>query len=42
VLDKTLGDDPRHDLGRVMLPPAAIEAQREREGVGEVIGGGRR
>ncbi len=39
MLHKALGDDPRHDLGRVMLPPPAIEAQCEREGVGEVIWG---
>jgi hypothetical protein len=30
VLNKPLGDDPRHHLGGVMLPLAAIEAQRER------------
>jgi hypothetical protein len=35
VLDKALGDDRRHHLGGVVLPPAAIEAQSEREGVGE-------
>jgi hypothetical protein len=42
VLHKAVSDDPRHDLGGVMLPPSIIEAQREREGVGEVIGGGGR
>jgi hypothetical protein len=42
MLDKALGDDRRHDLGGVMLPPAAVEAQRERESVGEVFGGGGR
>jgi hypothetical protein len=30
MLDKPLGDNPRHDLGGVMLPLAAIEAQSER------------
>jgi hypothetical protein len=33
ALHKPLGDDPRHDLGGVMLPPAAIKAQRVAEGV---------
>jgi hypothetical protein len=33
ALDKALGDDPRHDLGGVMLPPAAIKTQRVAEGV---------
>ncbi len=31
VLHKPLGDDPRHHLGRVVLPLPAVEAQRERE-----------
>ena len=38
VLREAFGDDPRHDLARVMLPAPAVEAQREREGVGEVFG----
>jgi len=38
VLDKPLGDDPRHDLIGVARPPAALEAQRECERVGEVFG----
>jgi hypothetical protein len=29
VLHKPLGDDPRHDLGGVVLPLAAVEAQRK-------------
>jgi hypothetical protein len=37
MLDKALGDDPRHHLSSVVLPFSAIEAQREREGLGEVI-----
>jgi hypothetical protein len=36
ALREALGDDLRHHLGGVVLPPAAVEAQREREGVGEV------
>jgi hypothetical protein len=40
VLDKAPGDDPRHDLTRVVLPLAAVEAERERQGVGDVIRGG--
>jgi hypothetical protein len=42
MLDKPLSDDPRRDLGGVVLPLAAVEAQREREGVGEVFGFGGR
>jgi len=34
VVNQALGDDPRHDLGGVILPPAAVEAQRERKAVG--------
>jgi len=32
MLHKALSDDPRHHLGGVVLPPTAVEAQREREG----------
>ncbi len=35
---RQFGDDPRHDLGGVVLALTAVEAQRERERVGEVIG----
>jgi hypothetical protein len=35
MLDKALGDAPRHRLGGLVLAPAAIEARCEREGVGE-------
>jgi hypothetical protein len=38
VLDKPLGDDPRHDLGGVVNALAPAVEQREREGVGEVFG----
>ena len=43
VLDKALGDDPRHEPVPVVLPLAAVKAQREREGFGaggrEAVGG---
>jgi hypothetical protein len=42
MVDKPLGHDPRHELDRVVLPLAAIEAQRDGERVGEVCGLGRR
>ena len=38
MLHKPLGDDPRHHLAGVVLPLAAVEPRREREGVGEVFG----
>jgi hypothetical protein len=34
---KPLGDHPRRELAAIMLALAPVEAQREREGVGEVI-----
>ncbi len=37
-----LGDDPRLHLVGVMLPAPAVEARRERHGLGEVIRGGGR
>jgi len=40
MLHKPLGDDPRHHLGGIVLPFPAIKAQRERQGVGDVIRGG--
>ncbi len=42
MLDKPFRNDPRHQLAGVALPLAAVEAQRERQGVGEIIGGGGR
>ncbi len=42
MLDQAPRHDCRHDLPGVALSLPAVEAQREREGVGEVIGGGRR
>jgi hypothetical protein len=42
VLHKPLRDEPRHHLAGVVLPLAAVEAQRESEGVSEVFGGGGR
>ncbi|MGA2492168.1 MAG: hypothetical protein ABSF67_04375 [Roseiarcus sp.] len=38
VLDEAPCHDRRRDLPGVALPLAAVEAQREREGVGEVFG----
>lgn len=40
MLDEAFRDDPRHDLGRVVLSLAAIAALRA--GVGEVFGRGGR
>ena len=40
MLHKALGDDPGHHLSGVVLALATIEAQREREGAGEVVGAG--
>jgi len=37
MVDKTLGHDLRHQFGRVVLPFAALEAERERQRVGEII-----
>jgi hypothetical protein len=34
-VDKAPRHDPSHHLGSVVLPPAAVEAQRERESVGK-------
>ena len=42
MLDKALGDDCRHHFCGVMRPLASVKAQREGQGVGEVIGGGGR
>lgn len=42
MLDQPFGDDLRHDLIGVVDAPAAGEAQREREGGGEVFGRGGR
>jgi hypothetical protein len=38
VLDEALGDDLRHELGRVMLPLAAFEPEREGERARQVVG----
>jgi len=38
MLDQTLRNDPRHQFGRVVLPFAALEPERERQRVGEIIG----
>jgi hypothetical protein len=40
VLDKALSDDRSHHLARVVLPLAAVEAQRERLRVGDIFGRG--
>ena len=42
MVNEALCDDRRHHLGRVVLPLPAVEAQRERQGVGKVIGRGGR
>jgi len=39
MLNEPLGYDLRHKLACVVLPLSAVEAQRERKGVGEVVGG---
>jgi len=42
MINKPLGDHPRHEPIRVTLPLEGVKPQREREGVGEVIGRGGR
>jgi hypothetical protein len=34
MVDKPLGDDPCHHLGRVVFALAAIEPERESQGLG--------
>jgi hypothetical protein len=37
VFDKPAGDDPRHNIGGVTVPPSNVKAQRERKRGGKVL-----